>query len=1049
MFKNLFLTTAIFIALFVITPSSVLAADYAFSYWDISNTTSPAVPGTAADETGTTSTIDYNWGSGSPSGIGADGFVARWTKTETLTAGDYYFETRSDDGSRVYVDDVLVVNAWVDQSITTTSNTVTLTAGSHDIRVEYYENASDAEMHFEYVNTNGPFFSDEFDVSSTTTLASVTPDIGSSWSQLINNGRTLRVASYNDYATTLSNGTNVGTLYVANATYPNADYQVSAVVSFSSGDSNYTRTLAARIQDANNMYILRFSSNTLWIYKRVTGTWTLLNSGSGTIVGSYYTTPGDTVTLKVEGTTISGLVNGVEKVTTTDSAISAAGQAGLGTGYVNISTDDSGTGVGMDDFLATGLLDVTAPTISTYSPTDGATGVTTTANLVMTFGEVVDVESGADNDIAIYKTTGDALIETIDSQDAKVTGTGTTIITINPAATLLESTDYYVKVGADAFDDTSSNSYAGISDKTTWNFTVGDFSGPGFSSLAATGADNGATVTWTTDEIGSSIVQYGLTTAYGKSTSETDTSPRVSDHSVTLSSLQSCRRYYYRVKSTDGSSNQSISSRSSFITTGCSIAEVSSGTESAVTTAAGGEFELTNNNSVAKLTIPSSFSGQNADFQINRLSTSGITPPTNKMLADENIFDLSAVDALDADLTSFDNNVTFTVTYGSDTEDSFDESTLDVYKYNSGTSSWDDKNCTLDMVANTLTCSLSTFSTYAVFGGQTESSSSTSSSSNTSTHQDAFCSALAPGGIPDLFQISTTADTATLYFTPILGINKYYLSFSTDESAEEHGAELNLSGLGVQSYTVNFLESGQKYFFKVRGQNGCTPGDWSNIKSATTIGYQSFNTDYLASIEPEEEIIEEEEEIIEEIVEEEIVKEVAPKTEEPEIAVPEEISSSMSDRFNIAAGSVKGAFTNVQKNIAFTWRIKQAKKSISNVIVSGGERVKGVSESIGYKIIAFGYTFIDEPTQIYDVEVLVISPTQTKVSWKTNHPANGKVNYGLDTTYTEDIQSDDLVTDHEFILENLYPDTIYHFEVMSHAKSYVYDANREFKTPLD
>ena len=36
---------------------------------------------------------------------------------------------------------------------------------------------------------------------------------------------------------------------------------------------------------------------------------------------------------------------------------------------------------------------------------------------------------------------------------------------------------------------------------------------------------------------------------------------------------------------------------------------------------------------------------------------------------------------------------------------------------------------------------------------------------------------------------------------------------------------------------------------------------------------------------------------------------------------------------------------------------------------------------------------------------------------------------------------------HEFTLDDLQPDTVYYFEVMSHNKNYVYDANREFKTP--
>src|SRR3989344_2588628 len=121
--------------------------------------------------------------------------------------------------------------------------------------------------------------------------------------------------------------------------------------------------------------------------------------------------------------------------------------------------------------------DTGAPT-ATPSPLDNTTGVSATANLVLTFSEAVDAEAGADNDITIKTTVGDTTIETIDAQDAKVTGTGATTITINPDATLSSLTEYYVLIGADAFDDAASNSYAGISLATDWSFTTADSGAP-------------------------------------------------------------------------------------------------------------------------------------------------------------------------------------------------------------------------------------------------------------------------------------------------------------------------------------------------------------------------------------------------------------------------------------------------------------------------------------------------------------------------------------------------------------------------------------------
>ncbi len=108
------------------------------------------------------------------------------------------------------------------------------------------------------------------------------------------------------------------------------------------------------------------------------------------------------------------------------------------------------------------------PTLSSSTPVDGSTGVAVDANIVLTFSEAVDVESG---NIVIKKSLDDSIVETIDVTGSKVTGTGTTQITINPTSVLTGLTGYYLNIAATAFDDdTASNSYAGITDATTLNF---------------------------------------------------------------------------------------------------------------------------------------------------------------------------------------------------------------------------------------------------------------------------------------------------------------------------------------------------------------------------------------------------------------------------------------------------------------------------------------------------------------------------------------------------------------------------------------------------
>lgn len=110
-----------------------------------------------------------------------------------------------------------------------------------------------------------------------------------------------------------------------------------------------------------------------------------------------------------------------------------------------------------------------APTVSSFSPLDDSSDIAIDSNLIITFSESVSTSTG---NIIIKKGGDNSTVETFDvSSSALVTGSGTTY-TINPSSDLSNNTDYYVQIDSTAFQDASSNSYAGISDTTTWNFTT-------------------------------------------------------------------------------------------------------------------------------------------------------------------------------------------------------------------------------------------------------------------------------------------------------------------------------------------------------------------------------------------------------------------------------------------------------------------------------------------------------------------------------------------------------------------------------------------------
>lgn len=84
--------------------------------------------------------IDFDWGLGAPAaGLPADGFAVRWTRRLAFEAGLYRFRFLVDDGVRLYVDDVLLIDDWRDGPSRERAADQRLTAGVHTLRIEYYE----------------------------------------------------------------------------------------------------------------------------------------------------------------------------------------------------------------------------------------------------------------------------------------------------------------------------------------------------------------------------------------------------------------------------------------------------------------------------------------------------------------------------------------------------------------------------------------------------------------------------------------------------------------------------------------------------------------------------------------------------------------------------------------------------------------------------------------------------------------------------------------------------------------------------------------------
>lgn len=93
--------------------------------------------------------VRFNWGTGSPApGVNADFFSARWTRTQWFDAGEYRFQARVDDGVRVWLNDILIIDEWRDGSVRTVAADRSLAGGWYSLRVEYYERTGEAQIDF-------------------------------------------------------------------------------------------------------------------------------------------------------------------------------------------------------------------------------------------------------------------------------------------------------------------------------------------------------------------------------------------------------------------------------------------------------------------------------------------------------------------------------------------------------------------------------------------------------------------------------------------------------------------------------------------------------------------------------------------------------------------------------------------------------------------------------------------------------------------------------------------------------------------------------------
>lgn len=100
----------------------------------------------------------------------------------------------------------------------------------------------------------------------------------------------------------------------------------------------------------------------------------------------------------------------------------------------------------------------------------------------------------------------------------------------------------------------------------------------------------------------------------------------------------------------------------------------------------------------------------------------------------------------------------------------------------------------------------------------------------------ASCTAAKPDAAPDLFQIDATKTSAKLYFTPVNNaVTNYTIIYGLERLRNDFVVSFPFGPHdGVIDFTINDLNPNTKYYFRVRADNGCRQGWWSDTLSAET-----------------------------------------------------------------------------------------------------------------------------------------------------------------------------------------------------------------------
>lgn len=116
------------------------------------NTTLSGAPVLIRDDSGST----HDWGLSSPGpGVNADFWSVRWTRQVSAQPGQYRIILTSDDGSRLFINNQLIIDNWNQQAATSRAADFFAPGGVFEVRIEYFDAAGAAYFRGDLISVTG------------------------------------------------------------------------------------------------------------------------------------------------------------------------------------------------------------------------------------------------------------------------------------------------------------------------------------------------------------------------------------------------------------------------------------------------------------------------------------------------------------------------------------------------------------------------------------------------------------------------------------------------------------------------------------------------------------------------------------------------------------------------------------------------------------------------------------------------------------------------------------------------------------------------------